>query len=180
MNIWFCSDFHLGHENIIKYCKRPFKSLEEMDSTIIKNFNERVKEDDLVFFLGDFCFRYAPGESKTAPKKAFDHYRNQLICKNIIFISGNHDKRNGIKFPTESMVIKHGGKRIYLTHNPKFAKEEFTFNFSGHTHNKYGRFNKLGKNSCIVDLSVEGWNYQPVTINEIFGEHSKWQKTQKK
>jgi len=179
MDIWFCSDFHFGHENIIRYTKRPFKSLEEMDNLMINNFNKRVKEDDLVIFGGDFCFRYAPSESKTAPRKAFKHYRDQLKCKNIINICGNHDVRNGVKSPIQSMVIKHGGKRIFITHNPKFAKEEFDFNFCGHTHNKYGRFNKLGKNSCIVDLSVEGWNYEPVTINEIFGEHSKWMKSKK-
>jgi len=177
MDIWFCSDFHFGHENIIKYCKRPFKSLEEMDNLIIANFNKRVKEDDLVIFLGDFCFRYAPSESKTAPRKAFKYYRDKLNCKNIIPICGNHDVRNGVKSPIQSMVIKHGGKRIHITHNPKFAKEEFAFNFCGHTHNKFGQFNKLGKKSVIVDLSVEGWDYQPVTINEIFGAHSKWLKS---
>ena len=88
-------------------------------------------------------------------------------------------------------AINHLDLKAFLTYlknnvewdNPKwvqiFVKEEFDFNFCGHTHNKYGRFNKLGKNSCIVDLSVEGWNYEPVTINEIFGEHSKWIKSKK-
>lgn len=180
MNIWFASDFHLGHERIIAYCNRPFKSLEEMDSTIIHNFNERVNEEDLVIFAGDFCFRYAPSESKTAPRKAFDHYRNQLKCKNIVFIEGNHDIRNGIKSPIESMVIKYGGKRIYITHNPKYAKSEFMFNFCGHVHGKFGKFTKLGKKAYIVDLSVENWNYRPISINEIFGDFAQWQKTIKK
>ena len=87
MNIWFWSDTHLGHWNIVKYCGRPFKTLEEMDTTIIKNFNDRVEEDDLVFFLGDFCMKTS-SEASDAPKKAFEYYRNQLKCKNIIFIKG--------------------------------------------------------------------------------------------
>lgn len=55
MKYWFTSDFHLGHFNIIRYCDRPFKSLKQMNETLIKRFNERVNPEDLVFFLGDFC-----------------------------------------------------------------------------------------------------------------------------
>jgi len=57
MNHWFTADFHLGHANIIKYCERPFRNVLEMNRTIIKKHNERVKKDDIVYFLGDFCFR---------------------------------------------------------------------------------------------------------------------------
>jgi len=176
VNLFFCSDLHLGHFNIIRYTNRPFKTLEEMDSVIIARFNERVKEDDLCYFLGDFCFRYAPKESPNAPKNAFEFYRNQLKCKNIIFIKGSHDKNNGIKTPIESMIINYGGNRIYLTHDPKYAKENYSLNLTGHCHGKYGKFRKLGEKSVIVDLSVENWDYYPVTINEIFQAFSKWKK----
>lgn len=52
MNYWWMSDYHFSHFNIIAYCKRPFKTAEEMNETIIKRHNERVKPDDTVFFLG--------------------------------------------------------------------------------------------------------------------------------
>ena len=52
MNYWWTSDYHFSHFNIIRYCKRPFKTAEEMNETIIKRHNERVKPDDTVFFLG--------------------------------------------------------------------------------------------------------------------------------
>jgi calcineurin-like phosphoesterase family protein len=172
MQIWFCSDFHLGHWNIVKYCNRPFKSLEEMDSIIIKNFNDRVDENDVVFFLGDFCMKKS-SEASEAPQNAFDYYRNQLKCKNIIFIKGNHDKNNSTKTIIESIVIEHGGSRIYMTHNPKFAKEDFKFNFCGHVHEKW-QFQKIGHKSIICNLSVENWDYRPVTINEINQAYSEW------
>ena len=175
MNIFFTSDFHLGHWNIVKYCNRPFKTLEEMDSTIIGKINERVDADDLLIYLGDFCMK-SSSEASEAPKKAFEYYRNQINCKNIIFIKGNHDKNNSTKTPIESLVINHGGKRIYLTHDPKYAKDDFEFNFCGHSHGKNGTFIKLRKKSIIVDLSVENWNYYPVTISEIFQAYSNWLK----
>ena len=55
-NIFFTSDTHFGHTNIIKYCKRPFNSLEEHDETLIKNWNNKVGENDIIFHLGDFAF----------------------------------------------------------------------------------------------------------------------------
>jgi calcineurin-like phosphoesterase family protein len=179
MQIFFCSDFHLGHWNIVKYCNRPFKTLEEMDSTIIKNFNERVEEDDLVFFLGDFCIKRS-SEASESPKNAFEYYRNQLKCKNIIFIRGNHDGHNSVKSPIESLIIQHGGKRIFLTHDPQYAKHDFFFNFTGHLHGKLGPFRKIGPKGYIVDLSVENWDYFPVDYNEIYSAFSNWLKQDKK
>ncbi len=57
MNYWWTSDYHFSHFNIIRYCERPFKTAEEMDETIIRKHNERVKPEDTVFFLGDFIFK---------------------------------------------------------------------------------------------------------------------------
>ena len=53
MNYWWTSDYHFSHFNIIRYCKRPFETAEEMNETIIRKHNERVKPEDTVFFLGD-------------------------------------------------------------------------------------------------------------------------------
>ncbi len=48
-------DFHFGHNNIIRYCNRPFRSLDEMDQTILERLNASVKANDTLHFLGDFC-----------------------------------------------------------------------------------------------------------------------------
>lgn len=169
MNIWFTSDMHFGHGNIIKYCNRPFSSTEEMNKVLIRNWNERVDNDDTVFHLGDFCF----GKSSEAPEsQGFAYYRNQLKG-NIIFIQGNHDKNNRNPSKIESMVISYGGTRIYMTHNPKFAKPEFRFNYVGHVHDKF-KFKRLEQKSIIVNVGVDQWDFRPISINEIMAGFARW------
>ena len=53
--VFFTSDTHFYHGNIIRFCNRPFKDVEMMNETIISNWNNTVGQDDIVFHLGDFC-----------------------------------------------------------------------------------------------------------------------------
>jgi hypothetical protein len=73
-NIWFTADFHFGHSNIIRYCNRAFRNVEEMDQTILERLNASVKANDILYFLGDFCIG-----SKV---RALEH-RKQIRCKKI-------------------------------------------------------------------------------------------------
>ncbi len=57
MSLYFTSDTHFGHKNIIQTCNRPFASVDEMDEAMVARWNQRVGPDDTVFHLGDFCFR---------------------------------------------------------------------------------------------------------------------------
>ena len=63
---FFCSDLHLGHANVIKYCNRPYKDVDEMAQAIITQWNSQVKDGDLVYCLGDMslnryrCFEVLP------------------------------------------------------------------------------------------------------------------------
>ena len=63
---YFTSDLHLGHRNIIRLCNRPFATIEEMDETLIRNWNAKVTKGDTVYILGDLLFRHEkPAETTT-------------------------------------------------------------------------------------------------------------------
>jgi len=107
MSIFFTSDTHFGHENIIKYCKRPFKDAAEMDKVLIRNWNRVVGPNDLVYHLGDF----AVGGGPAGP------YLDQLNGR-IILIHGNHDERIDHLFDPKKMLDKPLGhpKLFEVTH----------------------------------------------------------------
>jgi calcineurin-like phosphoesterase family protein len=161
MKNFITSDLHLGHTNIIKYCNRPFKTIEEMNDRIVKNWNERVKPDDTIIHIGDFCFKggIEGGLSKS-------EYWKRKLNGNIIFIRGNHDKNNSTKTIIESMVIKFAGYDIYCVHRPP---EEFipkvSFVLCGHIHEKWQI--KKEKNMIMINVGVDVWNFYPQTLDEI-------------
>lgn len=82
--IYFTADTHFGHSNIIKYCNRPFETIKEMDEILIENINKTVRSNDILWHLGDFCFKY---------QFKIEEYAERLNCKNIHIILGNHDKQ---------------------------------------------------------------------------------------
>lgn len=95
-NIFFCSDPHYGHSGIVmgtsnwedKSGCRPFQTIGDMNKTLVENINSVVGENDVLFCLGDWSFgAYKTGENITNIKK----FREQLVCKNIHLIFGNHD-----------------------------------------------------------------------------------------
>ena len=81
--VWFTSDWHLSHNNVIKYDNRPFDNIKEMNDEIIKRFNTLVKPDDHVIFLGDMFF---------GSYKELMTILDNINCKNIHYVYGNHDK----------------------------------------------------------------------------------------
>ena len=61
--LYFTSDHHFWHTNIIQYCNRPFVSIEEMNEVLIQNWNDLVLPEDEVYYLGDFSMAARPVNS---------------------------------------------------------------------------------------------------------------------
>lgn len=153
MKKWFIADTHFSHANIIKYSRRPFENVGEMNCVLIENWNQKIEEEDQVFFLGDFSMG------------TLDHLRS--ICSqlkgNKICIRGNHDRNSermhtiGFKVVLESAFLKMGSHYVELIHIP--TQKPNNFQLHGHVHEK--RPNALVENQ--LNVSVEVWEYCPVS-----------------
>ena len=114
--IFFTSDSHANHFNIIGSCNRPFKDENEMNEALIEKWNSVVDEDSIVFHLGDFAWG---GYIKW---KLF----RDALNGHIVLIKGNHDDKNltttGEKeffdFVAYQMKIRIGNRAVYLNHYP--------------------------------------------------------------
>lgn len=163
MQYFITSDLHLGHANIIKYCNRPFKNVKHMNDTIIGRWNERIKPEDIVYHVGDFCFKNSYDGEKGLRLNSL--YWKSLLNGNIIFIKGNHDKNNTTKTNIESLQILFGGIYINLIHDPVKVNVNYNLNLCGHVHEKW-KF-KFVPNSIIINIGVDVWNFYPKTLQEI-------------
>lgn len=81
MKTWITGDTHFGHANIIKYCDRPFASVEDMNGELLRRWKATVAAEDMVYFMGDFCF---------TNKVRADWLFNELPGHKHLFV-GNHD-----------------------------------------------------------------------------------------
>ena len=83
MTIWFTSDTHFGHGNVIQYTQRPFETVEEMDARLTENWNQSVKPNEIIYHLGDFTLLGA--------EPASEYF--QRLNGRIHIIPGGHDHR---------------------------------------------------------------------------------------
>lgn len=181
MKYFFTSDLHLGHANIIKYCSRPFNNLAHMNTEIIRRWNSRVKKEDTVFMIGDFCFKNSPGGKKGEGIPISSNYWKSTLNGLIIPVKGNHDKNNSTKTIIERLVIKYGGRRINLVHDPKHADLNYDINFTGHKHEKWEikRIKRGNKYTDCINVGVDVNNFMPVTFDELMSKYYKWLKINK-
>lgn len=183
--IFFTSDTHFHHVNIMKYCNRPFNTIEEHDEEIIKRWNEKVPKDGLVFHLGDVFF-----QSYTY---AIDIL--QRLNGNKILIIGNHDWKNLINKIdkvyhnktlndcfiniTQQLFIEIEGQKIYLNHFPflcmngVYGNDNLIWQLYGHVHTS--PYSDTGLDMprlkmCFpqqYDVGVDNNNFTPVSFNEL-------------
>ena len=177
MTIWFTSDNHFGHENIIKFSNRPFYNVDEMDATMVMRWNEVVKPTDIVYHLGDFCLGDA-----TASRKYF------AALNGVVRILGNtwhHDRRwmksimytgldaeNTVDILPPMVVLEFheygDGKYpqvLVLCHYPLVEwdrKHYGAWHLHGHCHGNYHY--SSGK---AFDVGVDPQNFYPISLEEV-------------
>jgi len=173
MKVWFTSDSHFYHANIIKYCNRPWNSgldengnmivtqdnVQQMNDDLVKRWNSVVSNDDIVWHLGDFAL---------CKKEQIIDLVKQLHGR-INLVLGNHDHHKykhylgcGFNRVYDRSVIVH--EFIVLTHAPLMWVQPPMFNIFGHVHDNKN-IKTFSERGCCV--CVERWNYTPVDLDLI-------------
>jgi calcineurin-like phosphoesterase family protein len=162
VSIFFSSDHHFGHKNIISYCDRPFHSVDQMEDVLIRNWNERVRPQDTVYHLGDFAFA----------KRSKVEWLLSVLNGTKYLIKGNHDgsvvtKAEGWERVWESNWLS-SYPSLLMTHRPYDLGRPSpqTYNLHGHLHSK-PLFRRQG---LCLDVGVDAWNYAPVSLDEVVKE----------
>ncbi len=174
--IYFTADLHLGHENIIRLCNRPFSSVEEMDAVLIANWNKKVKKGDTVYILGDLIFKAKDPES----------YLKELNG-NKILILGNHDtwtKKVDLSkyFERVSLLeeLNLFSRMLTLCHYPmlewrnsrKEGSSKLGYLVHGHIHNNvYPEYTPLFTAPNALNAGVDLNGFEPVTIDELMANN---------
>lgn len=174
--IHFTSDTHFFHANIIKYSNRPFRDVDEMNETLIRNWNAVVAPGDTVWHLGDFAF--CPIEQfkrllsrLNGTKHAILGNHDKTITKNIPeLLSGNHlasiqhyaELRND-NHPM--IVLMHYGMRVWnKSHHGSIM-------LYGHSH---GSLPPWGKSVDVgVDSKEISSEYRPYSLKEVLAYMAK-------
>lgn len=153
---WFAtSDTHFGAERTLQLSRRPFRSVEEMDFTLISNWNKKIRSKDGIIHLGDF------GDLSYYPKLNF---REMKLVLGNYEIKDNHivpaDKR--VQIVPSNSSITYRGKKYYLTHETVFpGNDPNKFYLFGHIH----RLQIVKRNG--VNVGTDCYRFAPVDFEEI-------------
>lgn len=164
--IYFISDTHFYHTNIIKYCNRPFKDINEMNEVLINNWNNTVKPSDIIYFLGDFCL---------GNKEDIINIFIQLNgCK--FLVRGNHDHKSITFYETigfnvlTNNLVKLDEYKVILSHKPLADIDipDGYINIHGHIHNKdicedYPDYSP----ELHFNVSADAIDFKPISLNRL-------------
>ena len=152
------ADPHFGHNNIIEYCNRPFKSVKEMDNCLITNWNDIVSKSDDIYVLGDLFMK----------RKSDRHYIEKVLKKlngRIHLILGNHDEGDA-KFWNKVGIFSISYPYLFVdgyacVHDPalSIARKDLKF-FCGHVHDLF-----LFQGNCL-NVGVDMHDYKPLLVDD--------------
>lgn len=164
--VFFTSDQHFGHRNIIDFCKRPFKDVSDMREQLISRHNSVVKPGDRVYILGDMFWRTTSIEDALSIRHSMN---GQLY-----YIRGNHEElidkhaelRNSFIWCKDVENLKITGyPNIWLSH---YAHEDWngshngSYHLFGHVHGQ-----KPKPVGLKLDVGVDCWDYYPVSLEKV-------------
>jgi len=153
---FFTSDEHYGHYNIIRYCNRPFNSVEEMNEELIKRNNEIVKPNDIVIHGGDASLR---------DRKYLEEIIKRLNGQHF-FIRGSHDKWMDRSYH-EMWCKTINSQHIVVCHYAMLVWPRSHYNsilLFGHSHSG---LNDMVQGKCH-DIGVDNNNFYPISEEKIF------------
>ena len=172
--IWFTSDLHFNHQNILTYesNSRPFQNINDMNEVLINNWNSVVKNTDTVYVLGDFMMG-----TLEEGRACIERLNGQ-----IILIRGNHDTPKRLEMYKELGIEVHDifylpykGRYFILCHFP-IASEEFiqmvirdnseVVNLYGHVHSNA----PVGYKDGTYHVGVDTNRLTPISIEQIWNE----------
>jgi len=173
--LYFTSDLHLGHNNVIRHTDRPFETVEAMNDALIANINNTVMPNDTLYILGDFSYRVTVEEAAALARR--------IRCRSLHLIKGNHDKHwegGGIfKTVQDYLHFKHEGLKLTLFHYPimdwsgaRHNEEGLqSLHLHGHIHSRRPDLNldNFSKRIFRYDVGVDANGYRPVSLEDILG-----------
>jgi len=181
MAYFFIADIHFGHQNALAFDNRPFKTIEEHDETVVKNWNQVVGMDDEVFILGDISWRNATETIRLV--KSLNGIKHLIV--------GNHDKKLLKNRELQSLFVEiadykelalPGSKGVILSHYPMpcFNHHYYGwYHFYGHVHSSFEwnmmervkyEMQALYDKPCLMfncGVMMDYMNYTPRTLEEI-------------
>lgn len=191
--IFFTSDWHLFHANVIKFSNRPFRDVEHMNESLIRNYNAIMTDNSLCYFLGDMGMSGSKEINETISR----------LKGTKVLVLGNHDKKHNSMYNCGFDVVLNAAKLIVaneeltMSHCPLIGlyrenvegmkgssngenwhgehranilnyaiHNRGQFHLHGHIHSPNG-----GKSTKILgrqyDVGVDANNYRPVSLSEI-------------
>lgn len=168
--VWFTSDTHFSHKNIIDYCNRPYETIKEMNEALVENWNDCIAPDDTVFHLGDVCM---------GGKNTVDNWIPKLNGE-VTVIRGNHDYKK-----RETDMVNHGWDVVegyyifywhsmlfYLVHNPGHIKDvpKGAVILYGHVHDAAPHGPHRINGHLAYHVGVDTNDYKPVSLDKIIDE----------
>ena len=168
--IFFTSDTHFNHDREFVCSPRGFKTIQEMNGTLVKNWNETVGNDDDIYVLGDFFLG-----------TDFNYIQEVLNKLNgrIHLVTGNHDTPskiteytswNNIVEIADALRIRYKKREFFLCHYPVLTASleqdpnKAVINLFGHTHSKDKFYEDR---PYMYNVAVDANDNKPVEIEEI-------------